>query len=135
MKYNRDKNRFKRFVKHTLSTPIIYGFSVVLVLFDLFVEIYHRICFPLYGIPYVSRKKHIRIDRHRLRYLKFFDKVNCAYCGYANGLASYVSAIFFETEQYWCGIKHKKYHENMPSKHKTYMDYGDNEKYKEFLKN
>ena len=37
---------------------------------DILVEIYHRICFPLYGMAYVKRSQYIRItDREKLPYL------------------------------------------------------------------
>jgi hypothetical protein len=75
-----------RFIRHTISIPFIYGMGIVLVIFDIGVEIYHRICFPLYGIPLVNRKEYIKIDRVKLGYLNLVQKFNCLYCGYANGL-------------------------------------------------
>jgi len=97
---------------------------------DFFLEIYHRICFPLYGIKYVNRKHYIRLDRHKLEYLSFFDKINCTYCAYANGLAAYMVAIGGKTEEYWCGIKHKphkNYHE--PEHHKNFAEYANKKDY------
>jgi hypothetical protein len=99
---------------------------------DLFLEIYHRICFPLYGIPTLKRKNYIRLDRHRLEYLSFFDKLNCTYCAYANGLAHYMVAIAGKTEEYWCGIKHapaKGFSE--PAHQKNFLKYGDKKSYEE----
>ncbi len=57
----------------------------------------------------IRRKGYIRINRHRLQYLNFREKINCAYCGYANGLMKYSAANTAATEKYWCGIKHRKY--------------------------
>jgi len=94
-------------------------------------EIYHRITFPLYGLNYVDRSKFIQLDRHKLSYLTLIQKINCAYCGYANGLAAYFVAVAGETEKYWCGIKHE--HIKRPH-HKEFLDYGDKKSYKEFIR-
>lgn len=89
-----------------LSMPFIYGLIVPVVVLDLSIELYHQICFRLYGIPLVSRRRYIRIDRHRLKYLTFMGKLHCVYCGYVNGLFHYISVIAAATELYWCPIKH-----------------------------
>jgi hypothetical protein len=117
-----------RFWRHLLSAPFIYGMIVPAIFLDITLEIYHRICFKLYGISYVSRKNYILMDRHRLAYLPWYDKIHCAYCGYVNGLFAYAVAIAGETEKYWCGIKHKPtkgFAE--PAHHKEFMNYGDKE--------
>lgn len=111
---------------HLTSTPFILGMIIPLVFLDICLEIYHHVCFPLYGIPLVKRKNYIKIDRHRLAYLNMFDKLWCAYCGYANGLMHYATNIAGETEHYWCGIKHqprKGFIE--PAHHKNFAKYGD----------
>lgn len=123
MNYRKYPNRLLR---HLIGAPFIYMMIIPLVILDLFLEIYHRICFPLYGLEYVKRKKYIKIDRHRLSYLTGLEKLNCAYCGYANGLMHYASTIAGETERYWCGIKHKENREYLPSKHhQDFLEYGD----------
>ena len=130
MDYKDDKKRIPLWL---LSGPFVYVMIVPLVILDIFAEIYHRICFFLYGIPYVSRKKYIKIDRHKLKYLWWFDKINCAYCGYANGLLRYTAEIAARTEKYWCGIKHKKDPEfNEPEHHKNFEEYGDKDNYKKW---
>ena len=126
MKYK----KYNRTLRHALSFPFIWLMLFPMAIMDLFVEIYHKICFPLYGIPYLKRKDYIRLDRHRLEYLSFFDKINCTYCAYANGLAHYITAIAGKTEEYWCGIKHspaKNYKE--PEHHKSFAKYGDKKDY------
>ena len=113
---------------HLMSVPIIYGMSIPLVFLDITLEIYHNICFRLYGIPLVKRSKYIKVDRHKLKYLNWIDKINCAYCGYVNGLVNYARTIAADTEKYWCGIKHKKDSNFIePKHHKDFLDYGDEE--------
>ena len=113
---------------HLMSVPIIYGMSIPLVFLDITLEIYHNICFRLYGIPLVKRSRYIKIDRHKLKYLNWIDKINCAYCGYVNGLVNYARTIAADTEKYWCGIKHKKDSNFIePKHHKDFLDYGDEE--------
>jgi hypothetical protein len=115
-----------RFLRHMLSGPFIWAVLLPLVLLDLVMELYHRICFPLYGLPYVERKNYIRIDRHKLQYLLWYDKLNCAYCGYANGLLHYASTIAARTEAYWCGIQHQQPPDFVPpAHHAKFWAYGD----------
>ena len=111
--------------------PLIYSLIIPIVVLDIWVEIYHRICFWAYGIPYVKRHNYVKIDRHKLSYLDYFEKLNCMYCGYVNGLLHYVSAIAGETEKYWCGIKHKPDADFLePVHHKDFINYGDEDAYR-----
>lgn len=118
--------------RYSISAPFIYGMIVPLVLFDISMEIYHNICFRLYGIPLVKRSRYIKIDRHKLKYLSWYDKINCAYCGYGNGLMNYTQTIAAQTEKYWCGVKHKKGNNFIePKHHQEFADYNDEEDLKE----
>lgn len=130
-RYHRHFKRIRNFV----TWPFICGMIVPLLIFDFFLEIYHHICFPLYGLPLVVRKNYMRIkDRAELPYLSGFDKIFCAYCGYANGLIHYAFVIAGETEKYWCAIKHKKYENFIPAPHhKDFMEYGDEAGYKKYM--
>jgi hypothetical protein len=130
-RYHRQFKSIRNFV----TWPIICGMIVPLVMFDICMELYHRICFPLYGIPLVVRKNYMRIkDRTELPYLNTFDKIFCAYCGYANGLIHYAFVIAGETEKYWCSIKHKKYEGFIPAPHqKDFLEYGDKESFEKTL--
>lgn len=115
---------------HLLTAPIIYSVFIPLVLLDLMATIYQQICFRVYGIPLVVRKKYLIIDRQHLAYLNIIEKINCIYCGYSNGLIEYVREIGSRTEQYWCPIKHAQ---RTPDPHKLsnqFLDYGDAEGYK-----
>ncbi|MGE0230406.1 MAG: hypothetical protein AB7O39_10685 [Flavobacteriaceae bacterium] len=108
-----------------LTAPVIYSVGIPLLLLDLFVTIYQAACFPVYGIPKVSRRDHFAYDRHRLGYLNLIEKLNCLYCSYANGLISYVREIAARTEQYWCPIKHARKLEGIHSRYPLFVDYGD----------
>lgn len=111
--------------------PFILGMIVPLVFFDICMEIYHRIGFSLYNLEYVPRKSYIKIDRHKLSYLGFPDKIWCAYCGYANGLLGYAKEIAAQTEKYWCGIKHQPAPDFYdPEHHKDFIEYGNEQEYK-----
>ena len=115
-------------IRQLISMPFVWAVLIPLIFADIILEIYHRICFPLYSIPYVKRSNYIRIDRHKLEYLNWAEKIGCAYCGYANGWLHYATIISAETEQYWCGIRHKKYKgfiEQSHHEHMKFTAYGD----------
>ena len=129
------KNPSKMMLRYALSAPFIYGMIVPAVFLDASIEIYHRIAFALYQLPYVRRSDYIRIDRHRLSYLPWYDKINCTYCGYVNGLFAYAVKIAGETEKYWCAIKHKNVPNFIePEYQKDFLPYGDAEALKKFEK-
>ncbi len=112
--------------RHLLTTPFIFGAVIPIAIADLYIEIYHRICFPFYRIPYVKRKNYIRIDRHKLSYLNISEKLKCVYCGYANGAINYWKTIVGETEKYFCSIKHKEDKNFIsPEHHKNFLEYSD----------
>jgi hypothetical protein len=129
------KKHPERIWRHFISMPVIYFMIIPLVLFDLCAEFYHQICFRLYKIPLVKRSAYIKIDRHKLKYLTKWERLNCAYCGYANGLMHYASTIAADTEKYWCGIKHEKDPNFIaPEHHKDFLEYGDENGYKKLEK-
>ena len=116
-----------QYIKNVLLTPIIWAMIIPLVLSDICLEIFHLICFPVFGIPYVKRSLYIRImDREKLPYLTWYEKINCAYCGYANGWLHYASVIAGKTENYFCAISHLQVRGYIPSEHeKSFIKYGD----------
>ena len=116
-----------------VTAPVIYAVIVPLVLLDLFVSIYQRVCFPVYGIPKVNRGDYLIFDRHHLAYLNALEKLNCAYCSYANGLIAYVREIAGRTEQYWCPIKHARRVIGAHPGYSAFADYGDAEEYRRWL--
>lgn len=108
-----------------LTVPIIWFCLLPAVVLDLTVSIFQCICFRIYGIPQVKRKAYIVIDRHNLSYLNPIEKLNCAYCGYFNGLVAYVQEIAGRTEQYWCPIKHARKLSAIHSRYHKFLEYGD----------
>lgn len=130
------KYQKKRFVQHALSTPVIWSMLIPIVILDIWIEIYHRICFPLYGLPYVKRRNYVKVDRHKLQYLNPLEKIGCAYCGYANGVFAYSVEIAARTEKYWCGIMHKQRAGFInPSHHSSFTKYGDEDAFtKKYMK-
>ena len=112
-----------------LTAPVIYALIVPLVLLDLLVSVYQAVCFPVYGIPKVRRADYFVFDRHHLAYLNAIEKLNCAYCSYANCLIAYVREIAARTEQYWCPIKHARRVIGSHPRYAAFDDYGDAEGY------
>ena len=117
-----------------LSAPLIYGLIVPLVFLDAAVTLYQHVCFRICGIPLVRRRDHIIVDRQHLAYLNGIEKLNCVYCGYANGLIAYVREIAGRTEQYWCPIKHARRSADPHDNFEAFVDYGDAETYRANLK-
>ena len=112
-----------------LTAPVIYALLVPLVLLDIFVTVYQAVCFPIYGIPKVKRGDYFIFDRHHLAYLNAVEKLNCAYCSYANCLIAWVREIAARTEQYWCPIKHARRVVGSHPRYAMFDDYGDAENY------
>jgi len=114
-----------------LSSPVIWLCVVPIAFADLVGSFYQAICFPIYGIPKVRRTEYLTFDRHHLSYLNFFEKVNCEYCAYVNGILAYFTEIAARTEQHWCPIKHAGCAKCAHSRYKKFVDYGDAEKYRQ----
>lgn len=115
--------------RHALSIPFIYPVIVPLLLLDMSVTVYQWICFPLYRIPRVKRGPYFVFDRTHLAYLNVLEKINCAYCSYANGLIAYAREVIGLTEQYWCPIKHARKMMQTHSYYHGFADFGDGEHY------
>jgi hypothetical protein len=109
----------------TLTGPVVYSLIFPLLLLDLFVTVFHAICFPVYGIAKVRRGDYLVFDRRHLGYLNALEKLNCAYCSYATGLIAYVREIAGRTEQYWCPIKHARRVIGAHPRYAQFQDYGD----------
>jgi len=116
-----------------LTAPAIYALIIPLLLLDLFVAVYQAVCFPVYGIPRVSRRDYLAFDRGHLAYLNAIEKLNCAYCSYANGLLAYVREVASRTEEYWCPIKHARRVLGVHSRYGDFVDYGDADAYRHEL--
>ena len=119
-----------RHIKHLPIFIFIWLPFVFVIALDIVIEIYHRISFPIYGKPFVNRGEYIKIDRYKLSYLNFREKIFCLYCGYVNGVMAYWVRIVGETESYWCGIKHKPSDVfKEPEHHKDFVDYDDEKQF------
>jgi hypothetical protein len=115
------------------TSPVIWFCAVPIAFADLIGTLYQSICFPIYGIPKVRRCDYLAFDRHYLSYLNFFEKANCEYCAYVNGILGYFTEIAARTEQHWCPIKHAGCVKCENSRYKKFIEYGDAETYRRKL--
>jgi hypothetical protein len=113
-----------------LTAPVIYAMIVPIVFLDLSVLLYQAICFPVYGIPKVRRRDYLVFDRHHLAYLNALEKLNCAYCSYANNAIAFVREVAARTEVYWCPIKHARRVLGPHPHYQGFADFGDAEAFR-----
>jgi len=118
---------------NVLSAPVIYSMIAPIALLDAWVTAYQWLCFPLFRIRKVKRSDYVVIDRHLLGYLNGIEKLNCVYCGYANGVVAYVREITARTEAYWCPIKHRRRLRDTHDHYRDFAAYGDGAGYKRRL--
>jgi hypothetical protein len=124
------KTRASRYLFHAnplivLTAPIIYSLLIPVALLDVFVSAFQAICFPIYKIPKVRRRDYLVFDRHHLAYLNFIEKINCAYCSYANGVIAFAREVAARTEVYWCPIKHVRRVLGPHPYYQNFADFGD----------
>jgi hypothetical protein len=117
-----------------ITAPLIYSLIIPFALADLWVSLFQALCFRVYGIPQVKRRRYFILDRAGLPYLNALEKLNRAYCSYVNGVIAYVREIGARTEQYWCPIKHAKRVLGAHPRYAAFEDYGDGARYQERLK-
>ena len=117
-----------------LSAPVIYSLIAPIALLDLWIMAYQAICFPIYKIPKVRRRDYLVFDRHHLAYLNIIEKINCAYCSYANGAIAFAREVASRTEVYWCPIKHARRVLGSHPHYQGFADFGDVEGFRERLK-
>jgi hypothetical protein len=132
--HKRVRQSIPRFIRESsplnaLTAPLIYSMVMPIALLDAAFTVYQRVCFPIYGITPVSRASYIVIDRQHLAYLNAIEKLNCMYCGYANGVFAYVREIAARTEQYWCPIRHATRVKAPHAHYREFVDYGDADGY------
>lgn len=108
-----------------LTAPLIYIGLVPMLLLDAYIFVYQTLCFPVYGIQKAKRSDYVILDRGDLPYLNAVEKLNCAYCGYGNGLAAYFREVSARTEQYWCPIKHARRIVAAHDRYPGFLEYGD----------
>jgi hypothetical protein len=112
-----------------ITAPFIYSLIFPLILLDLFLFLFQETCFRAYGIKPVKRRDFFSFDRQYLAYLNPIEKLNCAFCSYANGLLAYAGEIASLTERYWCPIKHARRLLGIHRRYRDFADYGDAEAY------
>ena len=121
-----------KLLKHIISIPFIWLPILTVIPMHIAVWLYQSICFRLYGIKLVKLGDYVSFDREKLRYLSTIDKINCAYCSYANGIFGYVAEIGHRTEYYWCGIKHKNQPDNPAFAYQSkFAAYGNKEDFQQ----
>lgn len=81
---------------------------------DVYTVIFQYVYFGIHHIPKLDRREYVVMDRHRLRGLSPTQKVNCVYCGYANGVAGFAKAVVEQMERFSCAVKHE--HEPLDQK-------------------
>jgi hypothetical protein len=107
--------------------PAVYGLIIPIALLDLGVWIFQLVCFTAWGMERVKRSDHVIVDRHRLSYLNGIEKLNCWYCGYANGVIALAREVASRSEQYWCPIKHALRVRTRHPRYRNFVEYGDAE--------
>ncbi len=120
-----DKSMIERYLPLRLISIIVILWMIVpILLFDFWVIVYHAVYFRICGIPLIPRGQYISMDRARLKRLTWVQRMNCAYCDYANGAIAWIKAVINTTEVYSCAIKHgsTEYYE---SHQEGYYDYAD----------
>ena len=57
-----------------------------------------------------------------------YQKLQCVYCGYANGVLTFCSELGVRLERYWCGIQHERVEGFIaPPHHADFLEFGDEE--------
>ncbi|RJQ16755.1 hypothetical protein C4573_01680 [Candidatus Woesearchaeota archaeon] len=120
----------KRLRNGNIFTVIISTFSAYICLFplmlaDIFARQFQFVYFGLHDIPKIKRSDYFAMDRQLLSKLTFFQKMNCMYCEYANGVVAYIKAVVNQMEIYSCAIKHV----HQPEGHEHQHDFYDRKKF------
>lgn len=116
-----------------IVAPVIYAGIIPLLMLDAFLVVYQAINFRVYGIARVKRSDYVVLDRGDLPYLNVIERLNCFYCGYANGLIAWGREIAAATEQYFCPIKHARRILTAHDRYPGFLEYGDAEAYRQGL--
>src|SRR4030066_585534 len=111
--------------RYLISSPFIYAMIIPSIIWHVSIEIYHQICFRLYGIPLVNFREYFIFDRQLLSWLNIWEKINCIYCSYVNNLIRYSAEIGGRTERYWCPIKYYRRINNTHSQYSKFVKTND----------
>jgi len=85
---------------------LIYSLIIPLVFGHIIAWISQHIYFSIYDIPMLKFRDYVTLDRSKLKKLNLLEKINCAYCGYANATVAWVKDSVNRLETYSCAIKH-----------------------------
>lgn len=117
--------------RYLASSPFIYGMVFPSAIWHICIEIYHQVCFRLYGIPLINYRDYFIFDRKLMSFLNPWEKINCIYCSYVNNLIRYSAEIGGRTERYWCPIK---YYRRIDNPHSQYDKFVESKNPKKFRK-
>lgn len=98
--------RYPNFFLSCFSAISCYLCIFPLVMVDVFIWQFQNIYFWGMEIPLIKRKNFVIMDRYMLGKLTIWQRINCFYCEYANGIVAYAKAVVNQTELYSCAIKH-----------------------------
>jgi hypothetical protein len=135
---NSEKEGFLSYISHAkfsyiITIPFIYSLFFPAIILNIFIEVYQRISFPIYGIPIVKFSNYVKTDRVKLCHLNWFEKFNCFYCDYFNSFVAYAREVGGRTEKYWCPIKNATRREHQHKHYDDFFDYSDGGSYHENL--
>lgn len=116
-----------------LTAPVVYTLLLPMALLDVWVTLFQSVCFRAWGLQRVSRRPYLVFDRQKLAYLNAVERINCVFCGYANGVLAYVREVAARTEQYWCPIRHGRRVRDPHDHYSNFVAYGDAEAYRRDL--
>ena len=134
------KTRVSRYLSQAnplimLTAPAHDSLLIPIALLDIFVIIIRQPAFQYTKKnPTSSRRRdYLIFDRHHLAYLNIIEKINCAYCSYANGAISFAREVAARTEVYWCPIKHARRILGPHPHYQGFADFGDADEYRKQL--
>ena len=136
--HNEQKTSLSRYILNArplavLSSPFVCGLIIPLVLLDISVSLFQAVCFPAFDIQKVRRSDYLVFDHRNLAYLNALEKLNCAYCSYANGIIAFFREVAGRAEQHWCPIKHARRILAAHPHYAEFVDYGDAPTYRKLL--
>jgi len=90
-----------------LGMFLILLFACALLPLYLFLIFFNVVYFWIRRQKRIDSKPYFNFDRHRLKHLRFADKVWCEYCEWANGSLQWALAITNEIERRYCPIQNQ----------------------------
>lgn len=92
---------------HYIGIIILLSFVVIIVPMFLVTWFLSPLYFWFYREEPIPPGPFFKFDRHKVKYLSFWDKLGCEYCELANGTIQWMLAITSEIERRWCPIKNE----------------------------